>query len=399
MMDAKGGRTRLIRGVLWILLAMIVVAASVILALHFLPFELPAPTGEYPVGRLEFAWIDPDRVDPLSDQPGELRELLVWVWYPAADFEMGSTAPYLPSDWLKTRAGGQGIRRFLEHDYAAIRTHSLEEVPIAEQQGAYPVLVMMPGLGNVPADYTVFAENLASHGYAVVGIHPTYSSNLVVFPDGRAVFRSEKSTLPADADAAGIEAFAGMLAGVWADDAGFVLDMLEAINEDPANVFYGRLDLARIGLFGHSFGGATAAAVCKADPRCRAGADLDGALFDGQKDGVLQVPFMVFTHDECGAGCETLYEVFSTAENAAYYLTVGGSRHDNFGDSPIRWLGPARPIFSQAGSFGPISPERGLEIMNTYLLAFFDGYLREIDSDFLAGQSMIFPEVQFEKHE
>jgi predicted dienelactone hydrolase len=45
------------------------------------------------------------------------------------------------------------------------------------------VLIMGPGLGAAASDYTVLAEDLASHGYIVVGYTPTYSTD-VTFPDG-----------------------------------------------------------------------------------------------------------------------------------------------------------------------------------------------------------------------
>ena len=37
---------------------------------------------------------------------------------------------------------------------------------------------------------------------------------------------------------------------------------------------FARLDTARVGVFGHSFGGAAAAEACRRDRRCRAGMDL-----------------------------------------------------------------------------------------------------------------------------
>src|SRR5215469_14586976 len=62
---------------------------------------LPAPTGPYPIGRLQFDWTDRGRTDPLAPAPGIPRELSVWLWYPAPRHTGGPVAPYLPDGWAQ----------------------------------------------------------------------------------------------------------------------------------------------------------------------------------------------------------------------------------------------------------------------------------------------------------
>ena len=185
---------------------------------------------------------------------------------------------------------------------------------------------------------------------------------------------------------------------VWSDDVIFVMNKLQSINVDKSNFFYKKLDLAHIGLFGHSFGGATAAIVCKLDARCKAGADLDRTLFSYQANGTLQIPFMFMAEDACGKNCDTMLQAYSDSKSDAYYLSIKGAKHFNFSDLPLRLLPPVRILFNRAGYIGSIHPERGLEITNAYLVAFFDRYLKNIDSALLQGTSPTYPEVQFEKH-
>jgi predicted dienelactone hydrolase len=372
--------------------------AGYVAVLHRRTLLLPSPTGSYRVGRNEFDWIDSSRTDPFSDRPGEKREILVWVWYPADAAQGGHAAPYLPPAWIKARDADAGIGKYIESDTSAIQTHSFENIPVSGSQTTYPVILMQPGMGPGPADYTIFAENLASYGYIVVGINQAYTSNLVVFPDGRAVRRSESGTIPDDADAATVDSDAGRIGKVWTDDAVFVMDQLQALNADPSGLFHNRLDLAHIGLFGHSFGGATAASVCKLDRRCKAGADLDGTLFSYQAKGTFQTPFMFMAEDGCGKDCATMHESFTDSQADASYLSVLGTGHFNFSDLPLRWLPPVRFLFRQAGYIGAIGLRRGLEISNAYLVAFFDRYLKNINSDLLQSSSSAYPEVQFEMH-
>jgi predicted dienelactone hydrolase len=382
--------------VLMVLFGSSLAFAGYLLIAHHQPLVLPVPAGPLPVGRTETVWIDADRMDPLADTGSAKRELLVWIWYPISGSAQAPAAPYLPAAWARTFNDAQTIEKYTERDYGSIRTNALENAPLAGSQGSYPVIIMQPGLGMVPADYSVIAENLASHGYIVVGIHPTYTSYLVVFPDGHIAWQSEKGSIPAGADADGIDAFANRIGEVWTEDAIFVMDMLQDMNADEANIFHDRLDLAHMGLFGHSFGGATAVSVCKMDPRCTAGADLDGALFSDQAEGTLAVPFMFIQNGASDRTSNTMYRAYSTSSSPSWYLSIDGTQHLNFSDFPLRLLLPAQIKFTRAGVIGTISPQRGLEITNAYLVAFFDRYLKNIESDLLQDPSPAFPEVLFE---
>src|SRR5262245_11246929 len=45
---------------------------------------LPAPTGPHRVGRVSADWVDAGRAEVYSSDPRDRRELVVWIWYPAA---------------------------------------------------------------------------------------------------------------------------------------------------------------------------------------------------------------------------------------------------------------------------------------------------------------------------
>jgi hypothetical protein len=383
--------------VLLFLMALVIALAVYLIILHNQPLVLPRPTGIHGIGRTEYDWIDNNRIDPLSDITNEKRELLIWIWYPAPASTQSSTVPFLPPAWVQAHNEDQGIGKFIESDLSSIQTHSFANAPMAKTQSTYPVIIMQPGMGPVVIDYTVYAENLASHGYIVVGIYPTYTSNIIVFPDGRVVPRSEKGTIPDSADAAAADADANRIGKVWTDDVIFIMNQLQSINADKTSIFHDKLDLIHIGVFGHSFGGATAITVCEIDARCKAGADLDGTAFSNQTKGTLQQPFMFMTEDNCDKNCESMRQIYDSANGSAYYLSIKGAKHFNFSDMPLRLLPPARILFNMAGYIGSIRPERGLEISNAYLIAFFDQYLKGIDSELLQGSTSAYPEVQFDK--
>jgi predicted dienelactone hydrolase len=360
---------------------------------------LPAPSGPYAVGRTELDWTDPARSDPLAEQADLPRELAIWIWYPAQADASQATAPYFPPAWAQARNQDQGVGILIERELTKLQTHSYENASLASTQATYPVLIMEPGLGPAIPDYTVLAENLASHGYIVVGINPTYSSNLVVFPDGRVVTRSDMGTIPDSATRQELDQIGNSLLAVWAKDVSFVLDRLQSLNASPGSTFEQRLDLEQVGVFGHSFGGATALAFCEQDPRCKAGADLDGTTFSSETGTSLPVPFLVMSEDYstgCDWNCAALRQIAGLGQPGTVYdLSVQGARHFNFGDLPLRIVPAARPLLQAAGYAGSIDPARGEQIASAYLLAFFDKHLRNMDSGLLDGPSSLYPEVQF----
>ena len=79
-----------------------------------------------------------------------------------------------------------------------------------------------------------------------------------VFPDGRTAFvQSINLTDFAERDCH---------IKLWKEDVVFVLNQIEKLNQsDKDNRFTGRMDTSRIGMFGHSYGGATAAQVLVED--------------------------------------------------------------------------------------------------------------------------------------
>jgi hypothetical protein len=83
------------------------------------------------------------------------------------------------------------------------------------------------------------------------GFDAPYRTGVVVFPDGASA-ASTANALP----------LVDQLLPMWSGDAQFVIDRLERLNAaDPSGRFTGHLDLQHLGIFGHSFGGATAPRV------------------------------------------------------------------------------------------------------------------------------------------
>jgi hypothetical protein len=61
-----------------------------------------------------------------------------------------------------------------------------------------------------------------------------------------------------------------------------------------------KLDVTRVGAFGHSPGGAEALQFCHDDSRCKAGIDLDGAPFGTVVRTGMSQPFLFLMSDHTG---------------------------------------------------------------------------------------------------
>ncbi len=356
---------------------------------------LPRPTGPYGVGRVEYDWVDPMRADPFAPARtrGGKRELAVWMWYPTAPGAGAAPAPYLPPTWGNAREADRGAWALLYQRIGAVRAHAVARAPVAAAPTRFPVVVFEPGLGSLPTDYTTLLEDLASHGYVVVGITPTDSAEVVVFPDGRVVPSVDAAREPS-AQGGALDA----LTTVWARDIRFVLDRLHTLDGDARDPLAGHLDLARISVFGHSFGGAAAAEACRVDRRCQAGIDIDGDPFGAVARVGLHQPFMFLMGDDFWDGsCDTLCRharrglatIYASAGVGHYEATIRGAQHFNFMDDAVLFA----PLDKPVGLLGSIDGRRGLTITRAYVRAFFDTYLKQTSDPLLKGSAPAYPEV------
>jgi predicted dienelactone hydrolase len=379
------------------------------------PDGLPAPTGRYQVGRRSFDWVDHDRVESYSSNPQDRRELVVWVWYPATHGPDAERAPHLPEPWA---AAGQlaGL------DAAGLLSHAVADAAVAGDQSSYPVLVMSPS-GFPPLLLTAIAEDLASHGYVVVGVNHTYETAVTVFTDGRVVPMNPDATAGAMGPQTGPyqERFRQRAAvcAYKAADLASVADHLGRLAVDAVQPLGGRLDLSRLGAFGHSFGGNAALEWCRNDPRCVAAANLDGALWTevgrvGLDRPALQVlanhpEFAPSGADAVAAGMATDAAAFD-AEKAvtldgwrtvheqgrpSYTVEVEGATHVSFMDVAHLPLRAGSPVTAMLAA-SQIEPRRMWRITCDLLLAFFATHLQQADTPpLLAGPTADYPELSF----
>ncbi len=385
-----------------------VVGITVLLGLLWLDHNretmLPTPTGPFAVGRTTYVWSDAAQAELMAPQTGTKRELFAWIWYPAAPQQPSQTVEdYLPAPWLTAVERQRGsLFTLLSRDLSRVRTHSIRDAELSPSQRSYPVILMRAGLAGLVTGYTSLAEDLASHGYVVVGFDAPYRSFVVVFPDGRVIARAPQNNADL-VSGSQQEQLATKLVQAWSADMGFALDQLERLNaSDPSGRFLGRLDMQRVGVFGHSLGGATALLFCHDDSRCKAGIDVDGApLGSVIAEGVTQ-PFLFLMEDlsKCDADEEcrqievnirSIYDRLPSDRRLK--IVIQGANHYMFSDgamlkSPLvmramRTLGIVR-----------LDGRRQIAVTEHTISTFFDVFLQGAPASELKSQPE-YPEIEY----
>lgn len=341
---------------------------------HFVIARVPTATsGPFQVAAVNTALLASAANDPT---------ILVQIWYPAAanlpatDLLPVSATPVACS---KVRDG----RR------------------LSDTRSKFPILLYAPGNGGVRDESASTAAELASHGYVVMAIDDIDRDPL---PPG-----APDDWQPLTYDFSSAEAFktnsriGDRKVRRQAEKALTALDRLKACaNAD----WRARIRFERIGFFGFSFGGATAAEAGTFDPRVVAVANLDGDLFGRAAVGALDKPYLVILTENAvfpaprklqSPNPKKRYEAMLTARDLREEVRLanrpGGfgfhvleSFHENLSDQIFK-----RRFFK---SWLLTDPYRVKSIREAYLRAFFDTYVRNMPSPLLTQSPSPFRDVE-----
>jgi hypothetical protein len=345
-------------------------------------------TGKFNVGVKSLHLIDENRYELFtSDDPDDHREVMIQIWYPVDKNTETDRIDYMDDltfQWLFERSPIPLIT-IPENAYEYIRPYSYDEPTIASNQENFPLIIFSHGYDGVYQIYTSLIEDLVSHGFIVASINHPYIAGIVVFPDGdiiRVTNVDANISLPS-----------------VVGDIKFVLDELININNNDT-FFKGRLDLTKVGLYGHSFGGAATVICCYDDSRIKAGLTLDGYFSEEflseriPKDFDKPILMMVAEGRLSDPGSNYIWNLL---DKDVYKVEVKGSTHYGYTDIGILLkhfvpLIPSKPL-----GFGTINPKRLINITKSYEIAFFEVYLNNNPIDNLIDLSSIFEEVIFVK--
>lgn len=331
---------------------------------------LPKPTGPYQVGIVDRELIDQDRG----------RRLMVSVWYPAASGGAPAPLTHYPDQIMVGLANLTGLPALLFQHLRYVHLSASEGVPVQANTVPFPVLVFSHGMVGLRLQNSSTFQEMASWGYVVVAIDHTDAAAVTVFPDSETRFYNlERFGLPAGAepDAAFVTE---RVFPVWVADQRFIYNTIETWQRtDP--LLAGKLDVTRIGSFGHSFGGATALEVCRVDARCRAAVDMDGGLYGETVTLPAVHPLLVMTSADSNRYPSALAkwkQLMANARTDAYWFELPHSTHLSFTFAQL-----LSPLLAPPG----FDPRSGLHTVDKYLRSFFDTYVRDMTAQPLGPAS------------
>jgi predicted dienelactone hydrolase len=378
------------------LMVLLVAIGTTLPALLPIP-RIPAPSGPYQIGTSILELTDDSRAEIYSGKD-EPRRFMIQIWYPA-DVKAGDErAPWMANAEIYAPAVATYIDLpfyFLDH-LALVEIPAYKNAAVAATNEPFPIILFSHGWNGFNAQNTGQALELASRGFIVIGLQHTYGAVTTVFPDGT-IAPNNPTALPERSDDPNYEEVARVLVGQWAGDMSFLLDQLSRWNEAGENPFFEKLDLSRIGAYGHSTGGGGVIQFCGTDPRCKAVLGMDPFMRPVSAEviagGIAQPSFYMFS--------ESWYEITDSKNNklfSQFYPSAGdsygvigiaGTKHFDFSDLPL-----LSPIAPQLGLKGPLNGARVTEIMNAYLVEFFESTLLGKASDLFNGAFKDFTEIQ-----
>ena len=351
--------------------------------------DVALPSGSYQVGTQIIHMVDVDRNAWYKDGLNGSREMMVRVWYPAILQDGDKKAPYNYNEGLIADmvADGFGIPKAIMRTINKIDGNSwLNAEPLNQR---FPVLIFSHGHGGLKTQNTTQMEELASHGYVLFSCDHTYDAGISIFPENRVI--RNKTDIPkgiSDKEKWGIRE---VQLGYRVGDVQFLLDEMEKGKYLPQSL-RNSLELDKIGIFGHSFGGATSVVVSLKDDRIDAALGLDAWFLPIPSTLIKQNMSIPFAHlGQVSWKEKDNYLKLDTlaSSNSAQSLRfdVQGSTHYDFSD-----FSQFSKLSKKYGS-GTIASDRIRFIMNTTIRDFFDQYLKQSVSISLNDYKSMYPEI------
>jgi len=364
--------------------------------------NLPQPSGSYPVGTTNFRLVDESRQEIFTENPTDVRNLAVRVWYPAERVDGLPLATY----WDRKGETGRiyslnaDMGTFWYTHLSRVKTNSRLGAPVSGQERKFPVIIYSPSFYGMNTENTMLFEELASQGYIVFSIAHTIETIASVYPDGEILpgnyeyistlfdsnaeqekqlyldyrtAETEKQKAEIAVQILTVDEEAVQLVKVRTADVLFVLDELERMN-GVDELFGSRLNLDQVGVMGWSFGGGTAIEALIADSRFKAGINIDGWPYGERFNTgkMIHQPFMLVrsvSEDDVEDVVTSLLE--KQLAGPAYVYQIKNAAHTNFWDFTLFF-----EIYQYLGYWDSIDAQQLLTVEGTYIVGFFNQYLK-----------------------
>lgn len=346
-----------VRVVLKTITLLFIVGIAVLPAVIFPEQRLPEVTGEYEVETAIYTYTDDHRIETFSKE-AENRHVTVEFWYPK------------------------------------------------NVQDKYPLVIFSHGAMGVSASNTSSFNELASNGYVVCSVSHPYHSMITIDSKGKYTM-VDKNFLKEVMDANnGIydEETIYKITHKWlklrTDDMDLVLNrIIEKSKHEKSEHVYSLIDISKIGLMGHSLGGAASAQLGRDRKDIKGVIDLDGGLIGEQlnysqgqyviNEKKYPVPILFITTDTMKQAIERVTDptiiipqklILETASEA-YEVYFQGTDHFSVTDLPI-----FSPLLVKAISDSVNIDPAGQDVDEYYVIEKMNGIILKFFNDCLKDE-------------
>jgi len=327
-------------------------------------FESPKWQGEYRVATTAYQWQDNSRGEPHSEDTNDFREVHARLFYPTDALTSDNKLILIPEDFWLREGSIEAIpeKELRKSNYTNVTWDIEIDAPISHDKSTYPLIIFSNGFGLSPEMHVTIAAELASHGFIVASLNHPYGSGTTKLLNGNTV---NNGLLPEDN--------LGVDLPLWSDDQIFTLNQLQDMNLIESSMFYSKID-QRIGVMGHSYGGAAAFYSAAQDNRVLAVINLDGTIFNSE-DKTIDQPFMYMQNN---SGYD--HTIFEQVNNDGYAVTFENQiTHLSFSDFVLFWQWD----FPNNQPFGPMNSQKALFLVSGLSREFFRKYFDGLSAPML----------------
>jgi len=349
-----------------------------------IPFNTPPqPSGKSQIGTQSIELVDLDRLEWFTENPDDFRRIMIQVWYPTQDYQ-GEKELYIDYGDIRIKALAEQFdyNPKLFKNLTKIETNSIKNAK-PNFNKKYPLIIFSHGLGGNRTQNTIMIEELTSYGYVVVGIEHAYDANISIFNNGDiADYRSGINYERRNNQRLTPEEFWDIRLPqlkTRAADVSFVLDQIESGNF-PSNII-DIIDFNKIGIFGHSFGGATSIYSSYSDSRIDACINLDGWMVvvpENIIDEGINQDFMYLGQLKWDdkLNYEKL-DKFIQSNNNSLKILIPGTTHYDYSDTPH--MSRAARLLKKSGA---LNSDNLKNVLNELILSFFNKKLKNEEINF-----------------
>lgn len=353
----------------------------------------PKPTGKYTVGYFDSV---------LSyDYENSKRTIGYRCFYPSnstgkkptkyfIDFEMAEMFRKASAEF----ASDEKLKFVFE--LSELDTNCFENVNAAVSEDKFKLVVYSPAYGAHAWSNLIIVEELVSRGYVVLAVSPTGESFCTILGDKKIPadneitdkFRTDVGKYMTDTKNGPLSewtpemlsdflekcAYPASRIKIWTRDVIELVNKISQENENPESLLFGKIDCSEYGIFGHSFGGATAFNTTIFDKRCIAAINIDGWQFGANlTKRKLAVPGMIILSDD------NFFEGnYGKNNEEIMRLLIPEATHNFFCDACVLF-----PDFIRGLENTKIDGNILMDIMKDFVTAFFEKTLmKRKDVDF-----------------